>query len=117
MEDVARIVAHMRRRRLRVRILLRANSGFARANLMAWCEETGVDFPFALARNERLVRRCPNFWTVGQDEAIETLMRRTLTHTRTLKLESNGAAGGPVKVGMSKSVSCRPMRCRTRSRT
>jgi hypothetical protein len=38
-----------------VRILLRADSGFAREALMAWCEENRVDYVFGLARNARLV--------------------------------------------------------------
>jgi Transposase DDE domain group 1 len=38
-----------------VRILLRADSGFAREALMAWCEANRVDFLFGLARNDRLV--------------------------------------------------------------
>ena len=38
-EEVARIVAHIRRRWPLVRILVRADSGFAREELMAWCEE------------------------------------------------------------------------------
>jgi hypothetical protein len=54
-EEVARIVAQIRRRWPRVRILLRADSGFAREALMAWCEANRVDFLFGLARNERLV--------------------------------------------------------------
>jgi hypothetical protein len=37
-----------------VRILLRADSGFARETLMAWCEQNRVDYVFGLARNERL---------------------------------------------------------------
>ena len=37
-----------------VRIILRADSGFAREALMAWCEANGVDFIFGLARNARL---------------------------------------------------------------
>lgn len=54
-EEIAHIVAQVRRRWPRVRILLRADSGFARDDLMAWCEANGVDFLFGLARNERLV--------------------------------------------------------------
>ena len=54
-EEVARIVAHIRRRWPRVRILLRADSGFAREDLMAWCEANRVDYVFGLARNSRLV--------------------------------------------------------------
>ena len=54
-EEVARIVARIRRRWPRTRILLRADSGFAREALMAWCETNQVDFVFGLARNGRLV--------------------------------------------------------------
>jgi hypothetical protein len=53
-EEVARIVAQIRHRWPRVRILLRGDSGFAREMLMAWCEENRVDFVFGLARNPRL---------------------------------------------------------------
>jgi Transposase DDE domain group 1 len=52
-EEVARVVAQIRRRWPRVRIVLRADSGFAREDLMAWCEANGVDFLFGL--NERLI--------------------------------------------------------------
>ena len=53
-EEIARIVARIRRRWPRTRILLRGDSGFARETLMAWCEANRVDFLFGLARNERL---------------------------------------------------------------
>jgi hypothetical protein len=54
-EEVARIVARIRQRWPEVRILLRADSGFARDGLMTWCESNGVDFLFGLAKNSRLV--------------------------------------------------------------
>ncbi len=54
-EEVARIVGQIRARWPRTRILLRADSGFAREALMAWCETNRVDFVFGLARNARLV--------------------------------------------------------------
>jgi len=54
-QEVARIVAHIRSRWPRVRVLLRADSGFAREDLMAWCEANGVDFLFGLAKNDRLI--------------------------------------------------------------
>ena len=53
-EEIARIVAQIRRRWPLVRILLRGDSGFAREALMAWCEANRVDYLFGLARNERL---------------------------------------------------------------
>jgi hypothetical protein len=54
-DEVARIVGQIRARWPRVKILLRADSGFARDELMTWCEANGVDYVFGLARNERLV--------------------------------------------------------------
>ena len=53
-EEVARLVEQIRARWPKVRILLRADSGFAREELMGWCEEAGVDYLFGLARNARL---------------------------------------------------------------
>ena len=54
-DEVARLVAHIRRRWPKVRIVLRADSGFAREELMAWCEANGVDYLFGLARDSRLL--------------------------------------------------------------
>ncbi len=54
-EEVARIVAEIRSRWPGTRILLRADSGFAREDLMAWCETNSVDFLFGLAKNDRLI--------------------------------------------------------------
>jgi hypothetical protein len=53
-EEMARIVAQIRRSWPRVRITLRADSGFANDALMAWCEANRVDYVFGLARNRRL---------------------------------------------------------------
>ena len=38
-----------------VRIVLRADLGFAREALMTWCEANRVDYLFGLARTVRLV--------------------------------------------------------------
>ena len=53
-EEIERIVRQIRARWPRVRILLRADSGFARDGLMSWCERSRVDYVFGLARNARL---------------------------------------------------------------
>ena len=53
-EEVARMVARIRRDWPRVRITLRGDSGFAREALMTWCEDNGVDYVFGLAGNKRL---------------------------------------------------------------
>ena len=54
LEEIIGIVAQIRARWPRVRIVLRADSGFAREALMGWCETNGVDYLFGLARNVRL---------------------------------------------------------------
>ena len=55
-EEVARIVKQIRQRWPRVRIILRADSGFCREELMGWCEQNRVDYVLGLARNARLQR-------------------------------------------------------------
>ena len=56
-EEVERIVGQIRARWPAVEIVLRADSGFAREPLMAWCEDNAVDYVFGLARNRRLTAR------------------------------------------------------------
>jgi hypothetical protein len=56
-EEVARIVAQVRKHWPKVKIVLRADSGFCREGLMVWCEQNGVDYVFGLARNARLEKR------------------------------------------------------------
>ncbi len=55
--EMERIVAQIRARWPKVRIVLRADSGFCREELMGWCETHSVDYVFGLARNERLRRK------------------------------------------------------------
>jgi hypothetical protein len=57
-EEISRIVAQIRRRWPAVQIILRADSGFCRQELMGWCEADSnkVDYVFGLARNQRLAR-------------------------------------------------------------
>jgi len=71
-EEVARIVGRIRARWPRVRILLRADSGFAREALMAWCEANRVDFVFGLARNPRLVEELTLEMAWAEDDAART---------------------------------------------
>ncbi len=71
-EEIERIVARIRTRWPRTRILLRADSGFAREALMAWCEERRVDFVFGLARNQRLVGEIEAELAQAKAESIAT---------------------------------------------
>ncbi len=56
-EELTPIIARIRERWPRVQIVLRADSGFAREEIMSWCEERGIDYVFGLAKNRRLIRR------------------------------------------------------------
>jgi hypothetical protein len=71
-EEVARIVARIRERWPRVRIVLRADSGFAREDLMAWCETHRVDYVFGLARNSRLLEELAIDMAWAEDEHQKT---------------------------------------------
>jgi DDE family transposase len=53
-EELERIVARIRQVWPEVRIIVRADSGFARDALMSWCEDNRVDYVLGLAKNCRL---------------------------------------------------------------
>ncbi len=55
-EQIERIVGQIRTAWPEVKIILRADSGFCREELMSWCEQNAVDYLFGLARNPRLSR-------------------------------------------------------------
>lgn len=71
-EEIARIVAQIRSCWPKVRILLRGDSGFAREELMAWCEANWVHFVFGLQQNSRL-----NVEIAREIERAEAKSRRT----------------------------------------
>jgi len=54
LEEVQSVVAQIRQRWPKTQIILRADSGFCRDELMSWCEAHGVDYVFGFARNARL---------------------------------------------------------------
>jgi len=53
-DEIARVIGQIRARWPKVRIVVRADSGFAREELMAWCEANDVEFLLGLAQNSRL---------------------------------------------------------------
>jgi hypothetical protein len=72
LEEIMRIVPQIRARWPKVRIVLRADSGFAREALMAWCETNGVDYLFGLARNVRLVEEIEAELAEAAEESART---------------------------------------------
>src|SRR3954471_1030769 len=53
-KHLQRIVAQVREAWPGVKIVIRADSGFCREPIMAWCEGNGVDYVLGLAQNTRL---------------------------------------------------------------
>jgi hypothetical protein len=70
--EVERIVGQIRRSWPEVQIILRADSGFCREELMAWCEAQHVDYVFGLARNERLEAEIADLLAQAQSQHQQT---------------------------------------------
>jgi len=71
-EEIARIVSKIRERWGEVRIVLRADSGFARDNLMSWCETNSVHYIFGLAKNARLKTAIAQELSEAKEESNQT---------------------------------------------
>ena len=70
--QIRRIVAMSRERWPNVAIVLRGDSGFARENLMRWCEGNAVDYVFGLARNDVLLKKAQRVRGKAAMAMIET---------------------------------------------
>jgi hypothetical protein len=70
--EIARLVVQIRQQWPRTRILLRADSGFCREEIMVWCEANKVDYLFGLARNARLVGEIAAELATAEAEATRT---------------------------------------------
>ena len=57
--QIRRIVAMIRERWPNVAIVLRGDSGFARENLMRWCEGNAVDYGFGAWSRDGVIAHCP----------------------------------------------------------
>jgi len=64
--EVERIVKQLRRHWPELNIILRADSGFCREELMSWCEQNSVDYVLGLARNRRLEAMLSEAWAAAQ---------------------------------------------------
>lgn len=56
-EEVERIVSQIREQWPKVKIVIRADSGFCRDDILSWCEGHEVEYVIGLARNSRLEQR------------------------------------------------------------
>ena len=72
LEEVQRIVDHLRTQWPAVQITLRADAGFCREPLMAWCEEHGLDYVLGLAKNARLLTAVQGALAQAQAQFAQT---------------------------------------------
>jgi hypothetical protein len=56
-EELDRIVRQIRHRWPTVQVIVRADSGFCREELLKWCEANSIDYVIGIAKNLRLERR------------------------------------------------------------
>ena len=76
-EALQKIVPAIRQRFGRkVRIIVRADSGFARDGIMGWCEENDVFYCLGLARNDRLTEQLKTDF-----EALKAQIKETKVET------------------------------------
>ena len=68
-EQIARITAQIRARWPEVKITVRGDSGFAREELMDWCEENGADYVLGLARNSRLIDEIATELSIAKEQS------------------------------------------------
>jgi Transposase DDE domain group 1 len=81
-EELTRIVGQIRQAWPQVQIIVRADSGFCRDDLMSWCEDekNRVDYVFGLAKNERLKKEI-----VEELKQAETQFQQTQKPARVFK--------------------------------
>jgi Transposase DDE domain group 1 len=56
LKQLQRIIARIRQVWPQVKIVVRGDSGFCRDPTMTWCESSGIDYIFGLAKNSRLLK-------------------------------------------------------------
>ena len=71
-EEIAWIVARLRQQWPGAEVWLRADSGFCREELMAWCEASNVHYVFGLARNARLEAEIAGELAEAKQKAAES---------------------------------------------
>ena len=123
-DEVERIVAQIRRRWSKVKITLRADSGFCREELMGWCEQHAVDYVFGLAKNSRLVRSIGAELQATREESqhtqqparrfkeLEYRTRKSWSRSRRVvaKAEQTGDKANPRFIVTSLSIDAWPAR-------
>ncbi len=77
---LALLVKRLRQTWPKVRILLRADSGFCRWQMLRWCERHGVDYLVGIARNNRLNAQAKPFLDVAEQRFYDTGRKQRRFH-------------------------------------
>jgi hypothetical protein len=72
LDELKRIVKQIRRSWPKVHILVRADSGFCRDEILTWCERNRVDYVIGFAKNDRLIAMIDNEVRQAQQQFEET---------------------------------------------
>lgn len=75
-EELERIVAQTLARWPDVRIIVRGDSGFCNDEIMAWCEQDGIDYILGQAKNSRLSAEIADEMAAAKAEHARTVVRR-----------------------------------------
>jgi hypothetical protein len=89
-EEVARIVGQIRERWPTTRIVIRADSGFCRDELMSWCEANNVRYVLGLAGNKRLSAKIAPHMRKAKRKAKRTASPRVCSRTSSIALARAG---------------------------
>jgi hypothetical protein len=106
-KHLGRLIAALRRRWPQVQILVRADSGFCREHLMAWCEANGVDYLFGLAKNARLERELAPALGQAAQQFRQTGQPARVFHDFTYRTRASWSRGRRV-VGKAEHLSGGP---------
>ena len=124
-DELERIVGQIRQAWPDVRIVIRADSGFAREQIMAWCEANAVHYVLGLAKNVRLNRALSKQLREARKQHEQTGLparvfrdftyrtRKTWSRTRRVVGKAEHLPGGPNPRYVVTSIPAAQMDART----
>lgn len=124
-EELERIVGQIRQVWPNVKVVIRADSGFAREPIMAWCEAHDVDYVLGLAKNSRLNRALGWYLREAREQHEQTGLparvfrdfryktRKTWTRRRRVVGKAEHLSGGPNPRFVVTSIPATQMDART----
>lgn len=79
-EELAPIVERIRACWPTTRIVIRADSGFCRDDILSWCESHGVEYVIGLAKNSRLLEMAEGYMGLAQCAYASAVLQKGSVH-------------------------------------